>query len=640
MMLLKTVERVIKPTLNHEKLTLEQLTPFQSINDVKKVAMRLANEIFAKHGHDRLQLFDSILTLLLVKIYDEENNPKNLQFAPNSKMYFDLSLFKKTVLKASKYFGINDWTINFDIDGPTFQKCIEIFNSYSITKTITLQSSTEIIGNFYQEIVSSTFRGSLGAYFTPKPLCKFALNLSEVNDTKNIFDISCGSGTFLITAFEHIKSNNNFQAKIFGVDIQKRMVLSSTINALFHGIKNPSIIHSNGLKIDLKKWNKENKNVPKNGFSLIVGNPPFAGFETENNSSKKTHNKTHKIIPFIKKVGNLLQKDGLAILVVPTSVLNAESNPFTELRNWILQNTLIEGIISVSKDTILHTDTGIEIALLIFRKKSKSSTNPKFVYVNELNEIGYDKQGRNAEKSETQEIINDFKKRDFTSKHWIEYDFFMKQERWDPLWIFSLSKPMTKNKNFIPLTDLVDVEKRTIERKNIDSESTIKYFEVNDTNVDSGAIDRNHIIKIIDLKRKNRLKYLVKTGDILLPNHRDSLLAKKTKGYGRGVILVDEEHDGNITTDRFIVLKPKINPYLASIILNSKFIRQQLVIESRGSASYDIRSKVLNNVFVPKIWTSKKSSTSFISMMIKKKNLEQELISIQDKISNSLEFNL
>ena len=118
------------------------------------------------------------------------------------------------------------------------------------------------------------------------------------------------------------------------------------------------------------------------------------------------------------------------------------------------------------------------------------------------------------------------------------------------------------------------------------------------------------------------------------------MLAKKTKGYGRGVILVDEEYDGNITTDRFIVLKPKIDPYLASIILNSKFIRQQLVIESRGSASYDIRSKILAKVFVPKIWTSKKYSTSFIGMMTKKKNLEQELISMEKKISNSLEFNL
>ena len=37
--------------------------------------------------------------------------------------------------------------------------------------------------------MSSTFRGSLGAYFTPKPLCKFAVGISDIKEAKNIFDL-------------------------------------------------------------------------------------------------------------------------------------------------------------------------------------------------------------------------------------------------------------------------------------------------------------------------------------------------------------------------------------------------------------------------------------------------------------------
>src|SRR5207249_6169225 len=148
------------------------------------------------------------------------------------------------------------------------------------------------------------------------------------------------SGTFLLSAYTAATKNRGRNApSVYGCDIQARMVLTAILNCLVHGIRDPHVVHQDGLKLDLNEWHRRDSSVPKAGFTLIVGNPPFAGFDVD----KSTHvpkdtrpleggPKIHKIIPFIDRVLQFLAPGGRAALVVPTSVLNGEAPSFRNLR--------------------------------------------------------------------------------------------------------------------------------------------------------------------------------------------------------------------------------------------------------------------------------------------------------------------
>ncbi len=633
----------------HKRLTLRDLRPFTSISQVRLIATHLRDTIFSKHGHDRLRLFDHLLAIMIAKVYDERNNPEELHFSP---MFLEnkeiTEVFHSQLQKALQYFKLSNWsTDTFDFDATTLSSCFELLYPYSFTHTINLSPDAEILGTFYQETVSSTFRGSLGAYFTPKPICELALGVCDLNPpVKTIFDISCGSGTFLLTAYATmLKFNCGTKPVVFGIDIQERMVLTSNFNALIHGINQPHIIHGDGLKVCLENWHKSNDYVPPEGFSLIVGNPPFAGYEAEppdliqelncQEKQKGAGARVHKVIPFIMKVTQLLKPGGVAVLLVPVSVLNAEATTFVCLRRWLLEQAWVEGIISLPKDALVHTGTGIETALLVFRRKGgeKAPVTPTFVI--QVKNLGYDRRGRPIPGSEIDQVIARFQQRNITESCWISADLLTKYDRWDPSWLLSwLPKFEGAAKNdFVQLTEIAAIVQRTFKRSDVNSNQKLRYFEVSDVDIDSGKVLSTHEIDGNRFVLKSRLRLLVKAGDVLLPNHRDSLLAKTAKGWGRSAVYVSTEEDGCITTDRFTILSPKIEPQLLVAILNCKFVREQLVIRARGSASFDIREKILSEIWIPKVWLTRDFATNVLELMKERDHLESKLNNVQSQLS-------
>lgn len=633
----------------HKRLTLQDLRPFTSISQVRLIATRLGDAIFSKHGHDRLRLFDHLLAIMIAKVYDERNYPKELYFSP---MFLEnkeiTEVFHSHLQKALQYFNLSNWPTDIlDFDASTLASCFELLCPYSFTHTIHLSPDAEILGTFYQETVSSTFRGSLGAYFTPKPICELALGVCDLSPpVKTIFDISSGSGTFLLTAYATtLKINRGTKPGVFGIDIQERMVLTSIFNALIHGINQPHIIHGDGLKVCLENWRKSNDYVPPDGFSLIVGNPPFAGYEAEppnliqelnrQTKQKGARARVHKVIPFIMKVTQLLKPGGLAVLLVPASVLNAEATPFVSLRRWLLEQAWVEGIIGLPKDALVHTGTGIETALLVFRRKGGKKPLANSIFVSKVRSLGYDRRGRPIPGSEIDQVIARFHQKNNSDSCWISADLFAKYDRWDPSWLLSWLPKFEEaaKKDFVQLTEIAAVVQRTFKRSDIGGDQRLRYFEVSDVDIDSGRVLSTYKIDGNRLTLKSRLRLLVKAGDVLLPNHRDSLLAKTAKGWGRSAGYVSTEEDGCITTDRFSILSPKIEPQLLVAILNSKFVRDQLVIRARGSASFDIREKILSEIWIPKAWLTRDFATNILELMKERDHFESRLNDVQSQLS-------
>ncbi len=164
-----------------------------------------------------------------------------------------------------------------------------------------------------------------------------------------------------------------------------------------HGLQ----IHHNGNKL----------------FSLILSNPPFAGFETDESILNefevgKNHNGkvrgVNRAIVFVEQIINLLEENGRAGLVLPRSIFENASYSFSKLRQIIFEKCEILALIGLPKTAFHHTDCQILGDLLFITRKEKPRKEYD-VFVDWAEEVGYNTLGHTIESNDFPSIIDGFR---------------------------------------------------------------------------------------------------------------------------------------------------------------------------------------------------------------------------------------
>jgi hypothetical protein len=260
-------------------------------------------------------------------------------------------------------------------------------------------------------------------------------------------------------------------------------------------------------------------------------------------------------------------------------------------------------IIGLPERAFVHTDCGVHGALLFFRRVPEPRSDYD-VFVGWVQNLGYDRLGRDVPENDLPSVLAAYQQQEWPSENAVSIRKLLAWKRFDPAWIKVADTLPEANGDlaggYIALTEIVRVRDARISRRTLERDATYIYFEVSDTDIESGEIVRVHEGRGWELQRKSRIKNRVRAGDVLFPNHRDSLIARSAP-TGRSAVIVDDAHDGVLTTDRFIVLEPLVDPHLVVAILNSAGVRHQIVAQSRGAASLDIRERTLESVLVPKL---------------------------------------
>ena len=195
-----------------------------------------------------------------------------------------------------------------------------------------------------------------------------------------IVDPACGSGAFLITAFEYLLNYNNYlddkifdltgvkdlfsdttkeilQNNIFGVDLNKESVEitklslwlktadgNKTLATLEDNIKcGNSLIDDPEIAGEMAfDWEKEFPEIFSNGgFDIVVGNPPYVDIKSLNPVEVKyyfkrfltTENRVNLYSIFIEKGIEILSKNGILSFINPNSMLVNDS--YAKLRDLI-----------------------------------------------------------------------------------------------------------------------------------------------------------------------------------------------------------------------------------------------------------------------------------------------------------------
>lgn len=207
------------------------------------------------------------------------------------------------------------------------------------------------------ELYTKEDRKINGVFYTPnflsEYLAKKVINYFGNRAPGSLIDPACGDSILLRSIiFEQIKNNWKNSTRVFGVDKDINAIVSSTAKFSEKSLKkvNSRFIHGDGLfptvgKYSNQGWLELRKDLKcKNGFDIIVSNPPWgaeldsynSNFLVENFELAKGQFDVFDL--FVEIAINNLKENGIYGFILPDSVFSQEQ---FKLRKLLSKNTKI-----------------------------------------------------------------------------------------------------------------------------------------------------------------------------------------------------------------------------------------------------------------------------------------------------------
>ena len=632
--------------------------------------VKICHDEIHSEGIDPAKAFDELVKLFFVKVYDEQEIPDEYMFSVlagecDTDTSDNIRSLLRDAKENSQYKELfsEPGDDEFWIHNKSIRKVVETFQGFSFTGSSVIGIDAK--GTVYENMVGSTFRGELGQYFTPRKIVEFMVDLLEPTRDDIVLDPSCGSGGFLIYVMEKIAAQIRQQQQnltqhrieqlihnivirnIKGTDISPRMVRTTRMNMIMHGDGWSGIQRCHGLQI-----HKHDSFSGDSGkFTLILSNPPFAKFETDEailSEFEMGKNKNgnvrgiHRAIIFVEQIIRLLAEGGRAGIVLPRSIFENESYSFKMLRKLIFRNCEVLAVVGLPRTAFHHTDCGILGDLLFLRKTSKPRADYK-VFVGWAENVGYNTLGHNIEKNDFPDILENYRNKheDYRSGFsLVPISKLQEEDNINP-WYYHpeaeiLREGIEANRSrSLPLSELVSIYQNKISKSALRQtpDRIIQYVEVRDVNPKTGTFTPTER-RASELP--SRATYEL-NGDelILLPNARNSLES------GRQIIKVAEETKGLVLTNRYLPLYPNVNADYLVMMLNTSFVRDQLISVCRGAGSPDFRENKLKEIMVPVPNSTDLSSIdAFMEDISDKLALKKQLESKVEKVSRDIKKSL
>jgi len=280
----------------------------------------------------------------------------------------------------------------------------------SLASEISGKSIVDFV-NIFELLVPDNDKKINGAFFTPQFITDFMVSQSITSSSQKVCDPSCGCGAFLISATVFIskkyKKNviDTIQENIYGVDISDYSVRRAKILLSLLALQNGE--DTKDIKFNLEtadslitNWEKIFSKTIKNGFDVVIGNPPYVKFQDLN---KKLREKLYKEWQTLK-TGNynlyfaffelgisILKEEGLLSYITPNNYFTSLAG--IELREYLQSKTLIDKIVDFNHLKIFNAQTYTSVTFLTKRKKDFFSYErvEKYEMLDTLKDLNFSK---------------------------------------------------------------------------------------------------------------------------------------------------------------------------------------------------------------------------------------------------------
>ena len=256
------------------------------------------------------------------------------------------------------------------------------------------QTFQDTQGDLYEYLLSEiATSGKNGQFRTPRHVIQMMCCLVDPTLGDRICDPACGTGGFLLGAYQHIISQHTSEQHreidenglergslgdklsnpklwqtlreemLFGYDFDTTMVRIGAMNLLLHGIDRPNLGYADTLS---KRFTE------KSLYNVVLANPPFKGSIDKGDIHEELSLKTTKTeLLFVNRIINLLDIGGRAGVIVPDGVLFGSSNAHKALRKMLLEECELQAIVSMPSG-VFKPYAGVSTAVLVFVKGGKT----------------------------------------------------------------------------------------------------------------------------------------------------------------------------------------------------------------------------------------------------------------------------
>lgn len=157
-----------------------------------------------------------------------------------------------------------------------------------------MNSSTDVLGQFYEVFLKyGNGAKEIGIVLTPRHITRFAVEAVGVSSDDVVFDPACGTGGFLVAAFDHVSKTSTSGQRdrftkynIFGVEQESAVAALAIVNMIFRGDGKNNIVEGNTFTTYLQRHAVDGHvsaryvDVPpasgNEAITRVLMNPPFA----------------------------------------------------------------------------------------------------------------------------------------------------------------------------------------------------------------------------------------------------------------------------------------------------------------------------------------------------------------------------
>ena len=442
----KTLEEAERPSFR-------QLRPATS-DTLLFTFQRAHNYIAGNQGLQKPEAFWELLKLIFCKIEDERSSEVDFYTTSRERQSLNGHLKVKSRIEKlfegvrHKYETIFKPNEVIELEPRVLAYIVSQLQMWSL-----LDSDVDVKGKAYEEIVGSNLRGDRGEFFTPRNICRMAVEMLDPGPTDTVMDPACGTGGFLTIAMNHViqkiregearkwrDSDNPSEVellelhsrireyanqRIVGIDINPNLVKASKMNMVMNNDGSGGLYQGNALAAPIT-WNAALRDRELIGkVDRLFTNPPFGskipiddpsilqkydlGHVWDYDEGKDRYyirepRQLQKSQPpeilFIERCVEMLKPGtGRMAIVLPDGILGAPGLAY--VREWILKSTRVLASIDLHPDTFQPGNSTQTSVIVLERKRdieielelAVGRKQDYEVFMALANHIGHDKRG-------------------------------------------------------------------------------------------------------------------------------------------------------------------------------------------------------------------------------------------------------
>lgn len=333
-------------------------------------------------------------------------------------------------------FRINDPTLLEDAIGAID----DIYTEIERQEAEDNQYFQDIQGDVYEHLLKQTSEaGKNGQFRTPRHIIQMMAEILDPDLNGKICDLACGSGGFLIGAYQYIITKYSSEKErdingllkgiegdllsdeqkkqltkntFYGFDIDQTMVRIATMNLMMHGITHPNITNLDTLSeryeqneiIQFKEhWKKKHPRKPlpelntqkeleicSEKYRYILANPPFTGkinsltisenldraYPPKYKNEERISQTVQSELLFLERIIFMLEEGGKGAVIVPEGLLFNSGSAHRTTRKMLMTDCDLQGVISLPEGVFMPY-TGVKTSILIFQKRKLRNDKPQ-----------------------------------------------------------------------------------------------------------------------------------------------------------------------------------------------------------------------------------------------------------------------